>query len=99
MNQQGLFDTAPCQAHSPTSVAAAIAIGPSLNALQARVYQQIFRCGEYGCTDEELQRMLKLNPSTERPRRIELVAKGLVQDSGRTRMTVSRRAAVVWVVK
>jgi DNA-binding IclR family transcriptional regulator len=49
-----------------------------------------------GMTDEEIQRALKLNPSTERPRRIELVQAGKVRDSGRTRKTASGRAATVW---
>jgi len=52
----------------------------------------------HGRTDEEIQRMLKLNPSTQRPRRIELVQAGKVRDSGRTRKTKSGRAATVWEV-
>lgn len=50
-----------------------------------------------GCTDEEMQLALKMNPSTQRPRRGELVGMGLVKDSGRTRRTRSGRRATVWV--
>jgi hypothetical protein len=50
-----------------------------------------------GATDEEIQVALKLSPNTERPRRIELVAQGLVEKSGITRLTSSRRKAAVWV--
>jgi len=55
--------------------------------------------GDYGWTDEELQIQLTWNPSTERPRRIELMDYGFVYDSGRTRRTHSNRKAVVWVYR
>lgn len=51
----------------------------------------------YGATDEEIQVALNLSPNTERPRRIELVAQGLVEKSGITRLTSSHRKAAVWV--
>lgn len=44
-----------------------------------------------GATDEEIQDFLSMNPSTQRPHR------GLVVDSGRTRLTRSGRKATVWV--
>jgi predicted ArsR family transcriptional regulator len=88
---------APCQHHSPTSCAAAEAIVPHLNKLQARVLDYLRGCGERGATDEELVEALRLSPSTARPRRIELVKAGLVRDSGRTRKTNSGREATVWV--
>jgi hypothetical protein len=50
-----------------------------------------------GATDEEIQVALNLSPNTERPRRIELVAQGLVEKSGITRFTSSHRKAAVWV--
>lgn len=53
--------------------------------------------GERGRTDEELQNQLGLNPSTQRPRRVELVEGGWVEDSKRRRNTKSGRDAVVWV--
>lgn len=52
-----------------------------------------------GLTDEQIQQQLGMNPSTERPRRIELVDMGEIHDTGRTRETLSGRSAVVWGVK
>jgi len=52
-----------------------------------------------GATDEEIQTWLGMNPSTQRPRRVELVKKGLVVDSGKTRQTRSGRKATVWALK
>lgn len=98
-DQPELFDFPPFQRHSETSKAAALAIAPRLNALQQRVLAKIKAAGTFGATDEELQGWLNLNPSTERPRRIELVEKGLVVDSGTTRKTRSGRLAVVWMPK
>jgi hypothetical protein len=49
---------------------------------------------EGGMTDWELQKTLQLNPSTERPRRGELVDAGLVTDAGRTRIHDGREWTV-----
>lgn len=87
----------PFQKHSDTSREAAEAATPSARTLRARVYAAISLSGPRGATDEELQDALKMNPSTERPRRIELVDAGLVVDSLRTRPTHAGRKAVVWV--
>lgn len=64
---------------------------------RARVLHALTFAADNGATDEELQTALELNPSTERPRRIELVNSGRARDSGRTRPTKSGRQAVVWV--
>ena len=87
----------PAQAHSPTSVAAADAIMECADTKRVAVWG--FIQGMKGATDEEIQHALGMNPSTERPRRIELVRMGLVVDSGETRKTASGRSAVVWKVK
>ena len=87
----------PAQAHSPTSRAAAKAIKPTRFSLRAAVLNHIWLCGDHGATDEEIQIHMSMNPSTQRPRRVELVRAGLVSDSGRTRETQSGRKAVVWV--
>jgi transcription initiation factor IIE alpha subunit len=50
-----------------------------------------------GLTDEEMQTRLGMNPSTQRPRRIELARRGMVVEAG-TRRTSSGRMAVVWRV-
>ena len=89
----------PFQRHSATSRAAAAKIADRLNPLQIAVLQFIVQRGALGATDEEIQAGCTMNPNTERPRRIELAAKGLIADSGTTRKTRSGRAAVVWVVR
>lgn len=89
----------PAQRHSPTSVGAAKSIEPSAGTLRNKVWSYLCGCGSYGATDEELQDALEINPSTQRPRRIELVKLGRVVDSGQTRLTRSGRSAVVWRVK
>ncbi len=76
---------------------AAIAAYPATGTWRLRVLKAVVAAGEHGRTDEELQAELGLNPSTQRPRRVELVEGGLVADSGRRRLTRSGRLAVVWV--
>lgn len=98
MKQHSLFGPAPkFQAHSDTSKAAAAEIETKARTLRGTVYSFLKISNLYGATDEELQIALGMNPSTERPRRIELVELGLVRDSGRKRNTKSGRKAVVWV--
>jgi len=82
---------------APTSRAAAVQELPATGSKRAAVYQFVLDHHEHGATDEEIQTGLDMNPSTERPRRVELVEQGLLVDSGRTRLTRSRRSAVVWV--
>lgn len=99
MKQRDLFwQPPPRQQHSPTSTEAAEAIEPRADTLRAQVLDYLRMCNVNGATDEEMQLALGMNPSTQRPRRVELVNAGLVVDSGRTRPTASGRAAVVWVV-
>jgi hypothetical protein len=83
---------------SETSEAAAVAIEPHLGKLQKVVFGYLVTRGPAGATDEEIQTAMKMGPSTERPRRVELVDRGLVKDSGRTRPTAAGRRAAVWVL-
>lgn len=92
-----LFSQPPAQAHSPTSRGAARQIRPDASRLRGRVLGFLLERGDTGATDEEIQLALAMNPSTERPRRIELVEAGACCDSGRTRPTSSGRKAVVWL--
>ena len=92
-----LFDSPPAQAHSPTSQAAARAIKPDANRLRAVVYAALEAAGSDGLTDEEMQERIPMAASTQRPRRIELIERGKVIASGRTRPTRSGRAATVWI--
>lgn len=84
------------QSHSPTSIAAARFYAPKAAGARARVFNALVATDD-GMTDEELQDALRMNPSTQRPRRIELQRAGLIADSGRTRPTKSGAQAVVWV--
>jgi len=97
----GLVDRAnpPFQGHSPTSRAAAKEIAGPARSLKSRVHEFIARRGDSGCTDEEIQIALEMNPSTQRPRRVDLVRDGVVEDSGRQRKTRSGRNATIWVIK
>jgi len=88
----------PFQRHSDTSYGAAESIVEPSGRLRDLVYGCIHEAGLLGCTDEEVQIALDMNPSTQRPRRVELVKDGMVRDSGRVRQTRSGRNAVVWVL-
>ena len=93
-----LFAMAPAVNGSATSAQAADSLTPAtLNNMQRRVLELLAATPE-GLTDEEMQRRLRMNPSTQRPRRIELMRRGLVAEAG-TRRTASGRMAVVWRAK
>ena len=97
MTQTEMFP--PFQSHSITSIDAAIAIEPRVASLRDQVYAFIAKCGAEGATDDEIQAALQINPSTQRPRRIELANKGKIKRTETTRKTRSGRSAVVWVVR
>ena len=83
--------------HPVTSHLAAIEIKGISGIQRRQVYDCLILHG--GMTDAEIQSTLGLDPSSERPRRVELVDSGHVMDSGKTRATASGRQAVVWVAK
>ncbi|NDC96009.1 hypothetical protein EB077_11945 [bacterium] len=86
---------APAVGGSRTSVEAADSLdGDTLNAMQRRVLA-LLQATPGGLTDEEMQTRLGMNPSTQRPRRIELARRGLVVTCG-VRKTSSGRNADVW---
>lgn len=98
MTQASLDFSPPAQAHSPTSVAA----GDSIKGKAATLRQIVLaflKAHPGGLTDEELQERIPMQPSTQRPRRVELVAAGLIEDSGKTKPTRSGRAATIWRAK
>lgn len=105
MNHYGIDDcpgplfAAPARAPSVngsiTSARAADAIGGRLNDLQRSVVAYLRQAGEHGATDEEMQLGIPMAASTQRPRRVELVRRGLVVDAG-TRKTKSGRYATAW---
>jgi len=78
-----------------TSAQAAESMTPkTLNALQRQVLA-LLQATPAGLTDEQMQTLLAMNPSTQRPRRIELARRGLIVTAG-TRKTKSNRNADVW---
>lgn len=89
----------PYQRHSETSLEAAVKAEPNAHTQLYRVLEQLRACPGSGLTDEEMQTKLGMNPSTQRPRRVDLVSRGLVVDSGRTRLTRSGRKATVWAAR
>jgi predicted ArsR family transcriptional regulator len=94
MNQPDLFSTVvdpPYQRHSRTSRAAAEQIKPHVVTQRERILSALRRFGPQ--TDEQLQTFLGLDPSSERPRRIELVRDGLVVQDGEGVTSSGRRAA------
>lgn len=84
---------------SETSLEAAIAAEPAAGTQRRRVLDLLREHPFTGLTDHEMQEKLGMNPSTQRPRRVELVDGGLVKDSGICRLTPSGKRAVVWVAK
>jgi hypothetical protein len=86
----------PAQRHSPTSREAAEKIKSGTPTLRSRVYKFIKVCGPV--TDEQIALGLGLNPSTARPRRVELVSMGLVRAAAELGKTNSGRSAMAWVV-
>ena len=86
----------PFQAHSETSAGGAQAIAARAPTLRERVYAHIRAQAEQGATDEEVQRALGIQVSTEVPRRRELELLGQVFDSQVRRPTAAGVQAVVW---
>lgn len=79
---------------SETSKAAAESY-PNVGTCRRMVYDAI-AASKDGLTDQQIQRVLMMDPSTERPRRVELVQRKMVRDSGRKIETSSGSKAVVW---
>lgn len=88
---------APYQRHSRTSAAAAQNIEPKTGTKRALVLAFLRGRGAAGATDEEMQQQIPMGANTQRPRRVELVAGRLIEDSGMERNTLGGDPAVVWV--
>jgi len=84
----------PFVAHNEESRAAGVSIRPVAGTLRARVLDAI-TSRRAGLTDEEGCEATGMNPSTWRPRRIELLEAGLVKKSG-VRPGKSGRLMAVW---
>jgi len=92
-----LFRSLPAQRHSDTSTAAAASLKPKQLTALHRLVLGYLTGKPAGLTDEEIAVGLELNPSTERPRRIELARRGLVVRVG-SRKTRSGRQAATWAL-
>lgn len=96
--QPDIFDWTPPPpfvAHSVTSAEAAQKITKHIGPLHQRILAYL-KVRPEGATDIEMQEGLEMNPSTQRPRRIELAAAGKIENFGCTRPTKSGRNAIVW---
>lgn len=87
----------PFQKHSRTSIVAAGKAAGNAASIREKVYEAI-AAAPNGLTDLEIQDILGLDGSTERPRRIELLGAGRIKATG-IRKTPSGRPAMVWGVK
>lgn len=88
--------TAPFQGESVTSYQAALALDTA--ALSRRHKEILHALRSLGpMTDGEIQQKCAMHESTERPRRIELVRRGLVVKVG-TKDNSRGRACSVWAV-
>ena len=93
MSLATLFDPMPpYQPHSLTSIEAARSVIGRTSGPREAIYGLLRR---FQLTDEQIAERLNLNPSTERPRRIELAKAGRIKPVGEA-LTVSGRKAVVW---
>ena len=89
----------PAHRHAPhgTSEVAARMVRHRTPNQRARVLAAIRAAGPSGLTDDEGERQTGLRPQSYTPRRGELVAAGLVRDSGKRRPTASGCPAAVWL--
>lgn len=87
--------------HGDTAHVAAKAIKLRSGTQRAAVLVELFQAnvsGLHGMTDETLQRTLRMGASSERPRRVELVRMGFVEDSTKREPTMSGMEAIVWTI-
>lgn len=80
-----------------TSRDAAKSILPKTGTQRARVFDYIVSRETFGATDEEICQALEMNPSSVRPRRLELLEANLIELSPQRRLTSSGQKAIVWI--
>lgn len=95
MNEQLDLLNPPAQRHSSTSRAAAKAIKDHAPSIRERVYALIAYAGPI--SDQQIATTLNLAENTVRPRRVELVAEGLVRAAPDVVRTASGRQATAWI--
>jgi len=87
-----LHKAAPFVHHSQTSQDASRAIKSKSAEVRAQIYELL---KSEALTDQQITLRLDLDPSTERPRRIELTNDGLLEQCG-TALTAAKRSASLW---
>ena len=88
--QMSIFDQpAPYVAGSATSHAAAVEIEPERANYRERVLRAI--ANHPGISDERIAEVTGLNPSTVRPRRVELARTGAIELAGFSRTRAGRK--------
>lgn len=97
--QPSLFaPSLPAVRKSRTSQAAARAVQPSKAEAQRRaILAALDKAGAAGLTDGEIQERSGVHPDAERPRRVELVNRGLVIKTARERPSPKNQPCTVWV--
>lgn len=83
---------APSVHSSDASVEAAEKIEPHRSRLCQEVYETIKQFGPV--TDEKIAYYAQMNPSTARPRRLELQREGLIVQAGHGKTSAGRKAAL-----
>lgn len=102
-SQPSLFDPPQRRARSrlsgcrQTSREAQRSVKPDVQRYRDSVLSFIRGMGTDGATDDQMQDVIPMNPSTQRPRRIELAQDGLIIRSGDKRKTRTGRRADVWI--
>lgn len=92
--------TAPFVAGSETSESAARSMDCHLSRLESLVLLVLRGFDDQQATDEEiwLKMPSEVKESTARARRVALCDKGLIVDSGRTKLSSSKRPMTIWQI-
>lgn len=90
-----LVEPAPSVHTSDASIEAAEKIEPSRSRLCQEVFETIKQFGP--ATDEQIAYYAQMNPSTARPRRLELQREGLIVPAGYGKSKAGRKAQL-WAV-
>lgn len=85
----------PYQAHSDTSREAAESMRETAASARGRVLRMIAGRGQFGATRYEIEQILVMSGNTVRPRVVELLKAGLVEETDQRRLTGTGRWAVV----
>jgi hypothetical protein len=94
-NDPGANHTSTAAGARATAKQAAINAYPRSGTQRAKVLNVLTRT-VVGLTDEEMQTLLGMGANTQRPRRVELVDGGFIEDSGQRRPTSTHSQAIVW---